>query len=97
MRGSEMETLKDEELNKCKQAERERKRQTERSKEGLTLHNQRRITNRKALPTAENPPFHLPTSLLQVTQCEMESRATDTVVHSVNKHQVKKFRGRSYT
>lgn len=59
-------------------------------KEESEVHNQRRrITNRKALPTAETPPSHLPTNLLQVTQCEMETKATDTVVHSiVNNHQV---------
>lgn len=70
-------------------------RQREREiKGGSELHNERRITNRKALPTAEAPTSHLPTSLLRVTLCEMENRATDTVVHSVvNNHQVRNSEG----
>lgn len=70
--------------------QREIERQTE-IKGGSELYNQRRITNRKALPTAE---ALLPIAQLKLTQCEMQNRAADTVVHRVvNNNQV---RGRSY-
>lgn len=84
---------KDEELNGWKQAESKRERETDRD--------QRRVWTsikeeykQKSASHCSGPPSHLPTSLLQVTQCEMENRATDTVVHSVvNNHQVRNSEG----
>jgi len=57
-------------------------------KGGSTRHKERR------LPLLRPPPSHLPASFLHIMQCEMENRATDTVVHSVvNNHPVRNSEG----
>lgn len=81
--------------------DRRRKRQRERETEikgGPEHHNKRRIRNRKALPTAETPPSHLPTRLLRVTQCEMEKKGyRHSGPQCCQQSSSQKFRGRSYT
>lgn len=89
---------KDEELNKWKQAERERaeerKRERDRQIKGGSELQSEKNNEQKSASHCWDPPSHLPTSLLQVTQCEMENRATDTVVHRVvNNHQVRNSEG----
>lgn len=91
--GIRNEILKDEELDKWKQ-QREWQRERQRDQRRVWTSQSKKNNEQKGTSHCWDPPSHLPTSLLQVTQCEMEKRATDTVVHSVvNNHQVRNSEG----
>lgn len=70
---------------------RERKRERHRSNKRV---NNQKKNKQKGASHCWDPSSHFPTSLLQVTQREMENRAPETVVYSVvNNHQVRNSEG----